>query len=296
MEEYTNEFFEKEQKRQQDDLELKARMERYSEEYFKKEEKRKKDLIEAEQELAAAKMEILSGAANIGATLFDRQAANLDAQYKKDIAAAGDNAAAKTKIEEEYNKKKTALARKAALADKAAALFSIYIDTAKGVANAASKIITLPLVPWIIANGVIQAALVAARPLPQFSEGGHTGPGGKYEPAGIVHKGEYVVNADMVASPAFRPMIEAMEYARVNGQGYVNGGMATGDGRPAIGGGSSPAILGPDPELRATNRAILRFLAKLDQEGVKNNWTYKDVNSVRKGISKLEDIEGDVSL
>jgi lambda family phage tail tape measure protein len=29
-----------------------------------------------------------------------------------------------------------------------------------------------------------------------FSEGGYTGAGGKYEPAGIVHKGEYVLNAD----------------------------------------------------------------------------------------------------
>lgn len=31
-----------------------------------------------------------------------------------------------------------------------------------------------------------------------YATGGYTGSGGKYEPAGIVHRGEYVVNADMV--------------------------------------------------------------------------------------------------
>jgi hypothetical protein len=32
-----------------------------------------------------------------------------------------------------------------------------------------------------------------------FDGGGYTGPGGKYEPAGIVHKGEFVINKDMTA-------------------------------------------------------------------------------------------------
>lgn len=35
-------------------------------------------------------------------------------------------------------------------------------------------------------------------PVPQFAEGGFTGRGGKYEPAGIVHKGEYVVPKEYV--------------------------------------------------------------------------------------------------
>ena len=33
-----------------------------------------------------------------------------------------------------------------------------------------------------------------------FSDGGYTGPGGKYEPAGIVHKGEYVIDAETTKS------------------------------------------------------------------------------------------------
>ncbi len=31
-----------------------------------------------------------------------------------------------------------------------------------------------------------------------FSEGGYTGDGGKYEPAGFVHKGEYVFSKETV--------------------------------------------------------------------------------------------------
>ncbi len=31
-----------------------------------------------------------------------------------------------------------------------------------------------------------------------YAEGGYTGPGGKYEPAGIVHRGEYVINRDIL--------------------------------------------------------------------------------------------------
>lgn len=50
-----------------------------------------------------------------------------------------------------------------------------------------------------------------------FSDGGYTGDGGKYEAAGIVHKGEYVINAENTAK--YRPMLEAMnegKYIPVN--------------------------------------------------------------------------------
>ena len=43
--------------------------------------------------------------------------------------------------------------------------------------------------------------------VPQFSEGGFTGRGGKYEPAGIVHKGEYVVPKQYVNQSTGLPNI-----------------------------------------------------------------------------------------
>jgi len=59
-----------------------------------------------------------------------------------------------------------------------------------------------------------------------FATGGYTGNGGKYEPAGIVHKGEYVIPAWMVKQNA--GLVAALENKRrgyANG-GYVGGGMA----------------------------------------------------------------------
>jgi len=115
--------------------------------------------------------------ADIGAGLIDRQMAKLDEQYKKDIELAGENAKKKLKIEEDYNKQKSALMKKAAIAERLGAIFSIALDTAKGVMNAMSKIVTTPLVPWIIGVGAAQAAAVAAQPIPTMAEGGIV-PGG----------------------------------------------------------------------------------------------------------------------
>lgn len=50
-----------------------------------------------------------------------------------------------------------------------------------------------------------------------FAKGGYTGNGGKYEPAGIVHKGEYVMDADTVRKLG----VDRLDALR----GYVNGGM-----------------------------------------------------------------------
>lgn len=51
-----------------------------------------------------------------------------------------------------------------------------------------------------------------------FSNGGYTGPGGKYDPAGIVHAGEFVVRKEMVERPGVLAMLEGLN------RGYANGG------------------------------------------------------------------------
>ena len=58
-----------------------------------------------------------------------------------------------------------------------------------------------------------------------FASGGYTGNGGKYEPAGIVHRGEYVINAN--ATKHFMPMLEAMN------NGYAAGGLVTSPKQPS---------------------------------------------------------------
>ncbi|MDR5008308.1 tape measure protein [Agrobacterium fabacearum] len=54
-----------------------------------------------------------------------------------------------------------------------------------------------------------------------YSEGGYTGDGGKYQPAGVVHKGEYVFDKAAVAAAGGPAAMEAM---RRNLKGYANGG------------------------------------------------------------------------
>ncbi|NDL70503.1 phage tail tape measure protein [Vreelandella alkaliphila] len=54
-----------------------------------------------------------------------------------------------------------------------------------------------------------------------FAEGGYTGPGGKYEPAGIVHRGEVVWSQEDVARAGGLSVVEAL---RKGFSGYSNGG------------------------------------------------------------------------
>ena len=128
-------------------------------------------------DMLLAKMEIMRALADFGGVLVDRQIAKLDEQYKKDMEGAKNNANQKIKIEEEYHKKRNALIRRAAIIEKAAGLFSVLINTAKGVMAAASNPLTLPLIPWIKALGIIQAVAIAAAPLPGLAEGGIIPPG-----------------------------------------------------------------------------------------------------------------------
>lgn len=53
-----------------------------------------------------------------------------------------------------------------------------------------------------------------------FASGGYTGDGGKYEPKGVVHGGEYVIPAWMVQEN--KPLISALETTRT--RGYAEGG------------------------------------------------------------------------
>jgi chromosome segregation ATPase len=78
--------------------------------------------------------------------------------------------------------------------------------------------------------GVLAAAAATAAGLAsvakingiEFAEGGYTGDGGKYQPAGIVHRGEYVVPQSVVKSPAAQYHLGSLETMR---RGYADGGL-----------------------------------------------------------------------
>lgn len=61
-----------------------------------------------------------------------------------------------------------------------------------------------------------------------YASGGYTGPGGKYQPAGVVHKGEYVMDADTVRKGGGPAAFDAL---RRGIKGYAGGGYV---GTPSI--------------------------------------------------------------
>lgn len=73
-----------------------------------------------------------------------------------------------------------------------------------------------------------------------FADGGYTGAGGKYQPAGVVHKGEYVFDAESVRRAGGPAAMDAM---RRGLKGYADGG--------AVGAVSAPRI----PKVAAMNAA-----------------------------------------
>ena len=72
----------------------------------------------------------------------------------------------------ELEKKKKKEQEKQAIANKAFAVADIILSTAKGIASAASSIVTLPLVPFIAGIGAAELAIALATPIPKFAEGG----------------------------------------------------------------------------------------------------------------------------
>jgi tape measure domain-containing protein len=63
-----------------------------------------------------------------------------------------------------------------------------------------------------LAAGLVKARATAQAAIDGFAEGGYTGDGGKYERAGVVHKGEFVINAEKTRK--FRPLLEAIHTGR----------------------------------------------------------------------------------
>jgi hypothetical protein len=121
------------------------------------------------------------------------------------------------------------LADEGSEAQKVLALASITADTARAITGgiAASQSVPFPgnLIAMASTIAQVLGAIAQAKSLAGFAHGGYTGPGGKYEPAGIVHRDEYVVPQEIVHSSAGQGHIRALESMRLSG--YAVGGHVT---------------------------------------------------------------------
>lgn len=84
-----------------------------------------------------------------------------------------------------------------------------------------------------------------------FDVGGYTGPGGKYEPAGIVHRGEYVLRKEATSQLPRRVLDYMNQFGRIPSwwRGFATGGLATG-------GVPSPVSLGAPSITNQMNQAL----------------------------------------
>ena len=124
----------------------------------------------------ATKEAAIQGASELGNTLFDLKTAGLQREFE----AAQGNA-----------KKQAEISKKIAEQEKKKALFNIAINTAVAVVKALPNI---PLSIIVGGLGLIQAGIVAAKPIPQFAKGTDSAPGGVAE---LAEKGrERVINPD----------------------------------------------------------------------------------------------------
>jgi TP901 family phage tail tape measure protein len=123
----------------------------------------------------------------------------IDRWEQERIRLAGDNAEAITAIEEEAEAKRRKIKIEQAKADKREALFQIAIQTAVNLVRVAWQ-------PWLIAGvallGAAQAAIVAARPLPEFYKGTENAPEGH---AWVGERGRELVKDGKTGKVALTP-------------------------------------------------------------------------------------------
>lgn len=91
-----------------------------------------------------------------------------------------------------------------------------YIGPALGIAAAAAA----------VAAGLANVQQIRSQP-EGYATGGYTGDGGKYEPAGVVHRGEFVVRKEVTRSPRVRAMLENLNQ---NGSAALYGWTQYADG------------------------------------------------------------------
>jgi hypothetical protein len=125
--------------------------------------------------------------------------------------------ARRIKLEEETARKQTEIKRKQAIQDKAQALFNIAINTAQAaIASIRSAPLAIGALPnpagiaalaAVIAQGAVQAGIVASRPIPEFYKGTD------YSPEGLAYVGER--GAELIEYPDGTQRIatqKALEY------------------------------------------------------------------------------------
>lgn len=158
---------------------------------------------------------------------LDIQTNAIEKRYKKEVQAAQGNTFLVAKLEEQKEAEIAKVKNEASKKQFTMQVIQAVAQTATNALAAFGSAAQVPIIGYVlapiaaamaVAAGAIQIAAIKkqqqAAAAQGYAEGGFTGRGGKYEPAGIVHKGEWVASQKLLASPIARPMIEALDYAQ----------------------------------------------------------------------------------
>lgn len=234
----------------------------------------------------------------------DAEIAASDAKYDVLIRQAENNGEDTAALEQEKENKKLEIQKKYAdvnfaikiaqiVADTAVAVMKAWADLgpiggpiaaamitatgiAQGIAAKAERDKIKNMQPGNTATPASTAMPTATRSLTGFSEGGYTGDGGRYEVAGVVHKGEYVVPKPIMDNPRVVDAVGTIEAIRRNklyGAGMIAGPQGAGF---ADGGFTSPSGDGGGlSELAATVDDLKKAVAGL--RSVRAYVVYQDI-------------------
>ena len=157
----------------------------------------------------------------------DIQVAAIQKRYKTEISNAEGNNYQVKKLEQKKEKEIAKVKNEANKKMYKMQVMQAIAQTATAALNAYSSAAAVPVIGYILAP--IAAATAVAAGLLQveaikkqqeaasaqgYAKGGFTGDGDKDEVAGVVHKGEWVANHELLQSPIARPMIDALDYAQ----------------------------------------------------------------------------------
>lgn len=128
----------------------------------------------SQQEYFNAAKDLADSLFSYRAQQYDNELQILENQKNAKIAAAGDDAKAKERIDKEFAAKEAAVKRKQAQADKQQALFNAAINIAQGVTKALASApppANMILAAITAAAGAVQMAAIISKPIPKFAKG-----------------------------------------------------------------------------------------------------------------------------
>ena len=110
-----------------------------------------------------------------------------------------------------------------------------------------------------------------------FASGGYTGAGGKYQPAGIVHRGEYVVPSQYVNQSSGLPNANFLAQLQNGMRGYANGGF--------VGGGAESMMVELSPYDRKLLQDAGNVQLRIDGKVVASATNASNYNQARRGAN-----------